>query len=303
MKLGLWTIGMPDWTNQEFARQAARHGYQGIDLRCKRRDGKAISRPVNIAVDSTPEFIAETKAAFAAANVEIASLLIYNGSPAVNDAEAWSTFESEIALHAKLATRLGTSRIRFCAEGPPDGVTWEDYMIEIWRAVGRVLDHFPGMDAVIENHVGRANTAQLAKTAEKVGDKRIGIELSPEHAYVMQENVLELIERYTPHIHQICWADRKVVQHELGRFDKRYYHVRYESCWNGDGIVPTEAVLNALAKNGFDDYVSLKWEKSNTYGAHLPPGEEALAHFPGFIRAFGHFERAAAAAPVARGRA
>jgi sugar phosphate isomerase/epimerase len=290
MKLGFWTIGMPDWTNQEFARQAARHGYQGVDLRCKRRDGRAVSRPVNVAVDSPAEYIAETKAAFAAAKVEIASLLVYNGSPAVNDAEAWATFENEIALHARLAEKLGTSRIRFAVEGPPDGVSWNDYLVEIWRAVGRVLEQFPGMGAVVENHVGRANAEQLLGIADKVGDPRIGIELSPEHAYVMQEDVLGLIERYTPHIHHICWADRKVVQHELGRFDKRYYHVRYEACWNGDGFVPTEAVLDALARNGFKDYVSLKWEKSSTFGFHLPPGEDALAHFPGFIRAWGHFE-------------
>jgi hypothetical protein len=87
-----------------------------------------------------------------------------------------------------------------------------------------------------------------------------------------------------------------VVQRGLGYHDGQYYHVRYQSCWNGDGIVPTEAILNALAKGGFDDYVSLKWEKSTTFGAHLPPGEEALAHFPGFISAYGHFERAKAVA-------
>lgn len=294
MKLGFWTIGMPDWTNQEVAEQAARHGYQGVDLRCKRRDGKALSRPINVAIDSSPEYIAETKAAFAAAKVEISSLLVYNGSPAANDAEAWSTFERELALHLELAQKLGTSGIRFAAEGPPDRVSWNDYMVEIWRAAGRVLDHFPGMGARVENHVGRASAEQLFKVAEKVGDARIGVELSPEHAYVMQEDVLGLIARYTPHIHHICWADRKVVQRGLGHHDGRYYYVRYESCWNGDGIVPTRAVLDALAKGGFDGYVSLKWEKSTTFGEHLPPGEEALAHFPGFISAFGHFERSRA---------
>src|SRR5690606_24878135 len=120
MKLGFWTIGLPDWSNREVAEQAARHGYQGVDLRCKRRDGRAISRPINVAVDSSDDHIAETRAAFAAAGVEISSLLIYNGSPAVNDAEAWSTFENETALHLRLAKKLGTPSIRWAAEGPPD---------------------------------------------------------------------------------------------------------------------------------------------------------------------------------------
>jgi hypothetical protein len=47
--------------------------------------------------------------------------------------------------------------------------------------------------------------------------------------------------------------------------------------------------MEGLARNGFDDYISLKWEKSTTCGAHLPDGEAALAFFPGYIKQFGTF--------------
>jgi sugar phosphate isomerase/epimerase len=289
VKLGFWTLGMPEWSNAEIAQRAAALGYQGVDLRCVRRDGRPTIRPTNIRIEASPEEIEQTKNAFAEAGVEISSLLCYNASPTAGDSAAYDAFEREMVLHLQLARKLGSSRIRFVTEGPPDRVSWENYLVEMYRAVSRALDTAPGMDAVVENHIGRASSRQLLEAAEKVGDTRIGLEFSPEHSLVMQEDVLDLVERYTPHIHQICWADRKVVQHDLGRFDGEYYYVRYQSCWIGEGIVPAREIMEGLAQHGFDDYISLKWEKSATYGAHLPDGEKALAFFPGYIKQFGTF--------------
>jgi sugar phosphate isomerase/epimerase len=189
-----------------------------------------------------------------------------------------------------LARKVGAPRIRFqITSGPPAGMSWDDYLVETWRAVGRALDMVPGINAVVENHPDRANAAQLLATAEKVADPRIGVELSPDHVLVMQEPLLELIERYAPQIHHICMADRKVVQDDLARFDGRYYYVRYESCWIGDGIVPIEKMLAILSRHGFDDYVSLKWEKSSRFGHHLPSSESALKHFAQYMRQFSEF--------------
>jgi sugar phosphate isomerase/epimerase len=129
----------------------------------------------------------------------------------------------------------------------------------------------------------------LLAMADRAADPRLGVEFSPEHALVMQENILDLIDRYTPHIHNVCYADRRVVQDDLARFDGHYYYVRYEPCWNGDGIVPTASMLDGLARGGFDDYITLKYERSATYGRHLPPAPLALEHFPGFIGQFPGF--------------
>jgi len=48
-------------------------------------------------------------------------------------------------------------------------------------------------------------------------------------------------------------------------------------------------MLSKLARLGFDDYVSLKWEKSSRFGHHLPSSESALAHFPEYMRQFDVF--------------
>jgi len=287
VKVGFWTLYDVDWTNEEIARRAAALGYTGVDLRVT-APGRQPGIGENLSLGSSAADIDRTRLAFDQAGVEISSLNCYNSSPATGDAAAFTAFENEIRLHAELARKVGTPRIRFqITAGPPPGAAWEDYLVDIWRSVGRVLDAVPGINAVVENHPDRANAGQLLATAERIGDQRIGIEFSPDHVMVMQENLFELIERYAPQIHQVCFADRKVVQENLARFDGRYYYVQYESCWIGDGIVPGREMLARLSRLGFDDYVSLKWEKSARFGHHLPSSESALEHFVQYMRQVG----------------
>ena len=282
MKLGFWTLYDVDWTNVEIAQRAAALEYDGVDLRVA-APGKTPGIGDNLSLSSTDQEVARIRDVFAQANVEISSLNCYNDSPSVSEA----AFEQQIVDHARLAQKVGTSRIRFqITAGPPTGVTWDNYLLGIWRSVGRALDQVTGINAVVENHPDRANGEQLLATAEKVGDARIGVELSPDHVLVMQEKLLEVVDRYAPWIHHICMADRKVVQEDLARFDGRYYYVRYESCWIGDGIVPTSQLLTLLSQRGFDDYVSLKWEKSARFGHHLPSSESALEHYARYMRQF-----------------
>jgi len=289
VKLGFWTLYDVEWTNAEIAQRASALGYAGVDLRVA-APGVKLGVGDNLSLESTDEQIASTRQAFARANVEISSLNCYNGSPSQGDAAAYAAFEKEIVAHAELAQKVGTPRIRFqITAGPPARVSWDDYLVDIWRAVGRALDAVPGVNAVVENHPGRAGAGQLLAAAAKMSDPRIGVELSPDHVVVMQEPLLDLIGRYAPHIHHICLADRKLVQEDLARFDGRYYYVRYESCWIGDGSVPTGHMLATLSRLGFDDYVSLKWEKSARFGHHLPSSESALVHFPQYMRQFDVF--------------
>jgi sugar phosphate isomerase/epimerase len=287
VKLGFWTLYDVDWTNDEIARKAAALGYDGVDLRVT-APGRNPGIGENLTLQSSPEDIERTRQAFAAVNVEISSLNCYNSSPTTTDAPALARFENEIRQHAELAQKLGTPRVRFQLTAVPvSGITWENYLDSIWQAVGRVLDAVPGINAVVENHPDRANAEQLLATAERMKDTRIGVEFSPDHVVVMQENLFDLIDRYAPHIHQICYADRKLVPEDLAKFDGRYYSIRYESCWIGDGAIPGREMLSRLARNGFADYVSLKWEKSARFGHHLPSSESALEHFPRYMQELG----------------
>jgi sugar phosphate isomerase/epimerase len=290
VKLGFWTLYDVDWTNEEIAHRAAALGYHGVDLRVT-SPGRETRTGENISLQSSTDEIERTRQAFAQAGVEISSLNCYNSSPTTIDATALGAFEQEILTHAQLAQKLATPRIRFqLTAQPAHGIAWETYLDAIWQTVGRVLDAVPGINAVVENHPDRANAEQLLATSERMKDTRIGVEFSPDHVIVMQENLLDLVERYAPFIHQICYADRKLVQEDLAKFDGRYYYIRYESCWIGDGNVPGGEMLSRLSRCGFNDYVSLKWEKSSRFGHHLASSESALEHYASYMRQFGVFD-------------
>jgi sugar phosphate isomerase/epimerase len=275
MKLGFWMLEVSGWTFEQVARQAVDLGYHGVDVRCR--------------ADSGSRQVAAIRRAFERAGVEISSLLCTNVSPVSGARRAWSEFRTDVARYCELAAGLGAARVRIVAERPDDG-RWDDYLSRVWAAAGDVLDSYPGMGAVLQNHAGRATAARLFAAAEKAGDPRIGIELSPDHALVMQEDVLRLIERYTPYIHQVCWADRRLVTDDLARFDGRYYHVRYESCRLGQGSVATGEILPRLAARGFAGYCSLKWEKSTEAGADVAAAQAALAGYPTYMRGLADFD-------------
>src|SRR5436189_6058416 len=69
MKLSFWTLGMPAWSNPEFADRASELGYGGVDLR--------VTNGGNLSMDSSEVEIDSVMEAYKAMGVEIASLLAY----------------------------------------------------------------------------------------------------------------------------------------------------------------------------------------------------------------------------------
>jgi sugar phosphate isomerase/epimerase len=289
MKLGFWEFEFHGDTNAELAEKAARLGYDGVDLRVARRDGRPSTLPSQLAVDSPDEDVAATRRAFETAGVEISSLLCYNTSPTTTDRAKWTAYEQELILHANLARRLGAKRIRPVVAAPENAETWNEYIDTAWRSIGRVLDQAPGVTAVLQNHNGRSGADQLFQAADRNRDERIGIEFSPDHVMVMQEDVFGLMRRNARHIRKVCLADRRVVQEGLARLEGGYYHVRFQSCPIGEGIVPFREIVFELVRQGFDGYVSLKGERSREAGTGPETIDATLAHFPGYMRQFNPF--------------
>ena len=290
VRLSFWTLNMPDAAPGSVARRAAELGYQGVDLRCTRPDehGRP-SRGGVLAVTSSDTEIEEVRVAFAAAGVAIASLLCYRprgagGSSHTERGADWGWVRDDIARHAELARRVGAGHVRLVVGNPAEGSEWEQYLERLWQVTATSLADTPGVGAVYENHPGSASAAQLLETAARMGDPRIGVEFSPDHTVVMQEDTLGLADRYAAQIHQVCFSDRRVVAENLASFDGRYYHVRYEACPNGEGVVPAAGLFARLAAGGFAGHVSMKWEIRPGTVAEAPTFDEALADFPSFVR-------------------
>lgn len=290
MKLGFWTVGMPAWTVDELADVAVREGFEGVELNSSRR----LPQPegYELALDPTDADVAALRAAFASRGIEVVTLLAAGHKIHENGRADWGRFEEDFARHARLADRIGARRVRVGISGldqPADPADWPETLDRAWAALGRALDPYPGLEAVIENHPQSADARQLFTAAERHGDRRIGLMYSPEHAMVMQEDFLGLIDDYAPWIFEVCLADRRVIPEGLADWDGRFYTVRYEACLIGEGNLPIPAVIRRLAAAGFDDYVSLKWEKSPRYNHHLPGGETVMEDYVRLLNAIPEF--------------
>lgn len=281
MKLSFWTLGMPPWPTTEVATRASSLGYDGVDLRCAPNG--------NLSVESSDEELQTIRQVFAESGVELPCLLGYNRGGHDGEKVDWDVVEGELIDLARVAGKLGSSQMRVQVTRPAESWSWnwDDYLDKLGAASLNAVKQTPGLTAVFENHVGSASALQLLQMVEAKGDDRLGVVFSPDHSIVMQEDSVDLAERYAPAIRQVCLADRRPVQDNLGDFDGRYYYVRYETCLMGEGLVPTSRILDTLARKGYDGYVALKWEKSDSFGHHLPSGETALSQYIEYMRGLG----------------
>lgn len=285
MKLSFWSLGMPQ-TMSELASLAAELGYDGVDLRCTRPVDGRPGDEGNLSIESTEEELAIGRKAFADNGVAIASLLCYYPGGHGARIEDWAWFRDDVRAHARVAELVGAPRVRPTVGSPAAGQSWEDHLDKLFETTLEGLEDTPGVAAIFENHPGTAKARQLLETAARVGNERLGVEFSPDHTLTMQEDTLGLIEEYAAQIAQVCYADRRVVQDDLARFDGRYYYTRFEACLSGEGDVPAGRIFSSLARAGFDGYISFKWERTARFGQELPPHDVALPHFVEYMRQF-----------------
>jgi sugar phosphate isomerase/epimerase len=293
MKLGFLQGGMPAWSNSELVKRASELGFDGVGIG-RRHLGE-------MGVKASNEELDEIKGTFAQAGVEIHNLGAHSRVtyPGIGSADFdWDEIEAELVPIARVASRLGCPSISVMVQRPVPGVRWDwqEYLDNLGRVSLNALKEAPGVKAVFQNHVTSASAQQLLEMVERAGDDRLGVAFSPDHCIVMQEDPVELADRHAAAIQHVTMADRKVVEEDLGKFDGRYYYVRYECCVVGEGVVPAKKLFDTLARRGFDGYVTLKYEKSdvgtgphlpNGYGWHLPPGEEVLPSFAELMRSLG----------------
>jgi sugar phosphate isomerase/epimerase len=296
MKVGFTTLGMPDWPAAAFATRASELGYDGVFLRCTPPGNGKPAPGDQVAVELTDDELAEIKRAYDQSGVDIPAVLCSNskrGRMAIDsDKIDWDEVEADLSAHVRVAEKLGCRYIRFqterADEKPQPGYQWDwdDYLDHMGRASLAAIKG-TNLTGIYQNHVSSATAGQLIQMVEKIGDGRLGVVLSPDHSIVMQEDPLQLAEDHWEAIAHVSMADRRVVKEGLGDFDGRYYYVRYETCVNGEGIVPAARIFSALERRGWDGYVYLKWEKSAKFGWQLPEGEVELVSFINLMRSLG----------------
>lgn len=267
MKLSFWTLGTPGWSNEAVVDAAVRFGYQGVDLRCATNG--------NVSLQSSDDEVDALRALFESNGIEIASLLAYN-ERGNEDGVNWPAVSADLAAHMRLCVRLGTPNLRVNVGSPPRNSNWEGYMEGFANAVWNALARVEGVTMNIQNHPGSLTAAQAIQLSRLVGRSRFGIGFSPDHCVDMGEDPVALASRAGTWVRQVHLADRE-------RADGEMVGGKLRACIPGEGIVPNRDVLETLRSQGFDGWVSFKWEKP-TY-PDLPDAEDALPKFVSYMSA------------------
>ena len=109
-----------------------------------------------------------------------------------------------------------------------------------------------------------------------VDSPRFGIGFSPDHCVDMGEDPVALASQVGSWVRHVHLADRE-------KRGGAMVEGKLRACLPGEGIVANREVLDTLRGQGYDGWVSFKWEKP-TY-PDLPDAEEALPKFVSFMSA------------------
>jgi len=239
MKLAFSTISCPDYTIDEVAAAAARHDFDGVELYAL--DGAVLS----------PELLVERRAELTSALGSLPVVCI-NSFATLHSADDVARAAAEAAIRSTMesAAALGCSKVKaFGGEIPhqPSPTVFDAIAASIERVAehGRSL----GVGLVVETHDGFSKGATLRELLDRVGRAGMDALWDVHHPYRMGESAEEtdrLIGDRVVHVHV-----KDAVRDGEG-WDYRPL---------GDGELPVREVIRALARRGYDGYLSIDWEK------------------------------------------
>lgn len=259
MRLAFTTLACPVWTFEQVADAAVRNGYAGLELRLL--DGEVI----------TPALSADQQARIrrvsADHGLELCCLdtSLKVADPAASLDEGYGYLE--------LAAALGTPLIRVFG-GAPAGEALETAAARAGERLvalaerGRSL----GIRVALETHDSFAAGRSVAAALASVADDYAGAlwdTLHPVRVGETAEETLDLIEARLLHMH----IKDGNVQPNIN-----------ECRLLGEGTVPVQAILRALAARGYDGWLAVEWEKK--WQPQIAEPEVALPQYAETLRAY-----------------
>ena len=228
---------------------AKKYGFQGIDFRV------GVPGKGEIPEDITAEEAEKVKEMVG--DLELPGLLCYNKHIHAGKEE----MVASLIRCIRIAKALDCPMIRVFS----GKIDTEEQLKLLAQALTEVVERDDStikMGLQVHKNNG-ISVAQGLAVCRLVASDRVGLILSPDQSYLAQEQWEALIPEVAKHTFQIYVADLD----EQGDF-----------CLIGEGIIDYAAILDKLSQNGFDGYITLKWEKC--WIPHLPEYTEA---FPGFM--------------------
>jgi sugar phosphate isomerase/epimerase len=274
MKVGVFTVGLPDLTPEEAAREIKDAGYDGVEWRVARvseavREEKPSFWGNNLCtLEPTEEEARRARRLSEEVGLEVPGLGTY---VAVGDLEA-----TENAM--RFAVDAGASQVRV-GVGTLDGSSYEESFSAAREFLGGVenLAGSHGVKALVEiHHATICPSASLTHRLVCAFDSDlVGVIFDPGN--MAQEGFedyrigAELLGPYLAHVHI-----------KNATFERPEGGGVWKPRWSPleDGVVDFDRVFEALEKVGYDGWLVIEDFSG------VRPSREALRHNLGFVRAF-----------------
>jgi sugar phosphate isomerase/epimerase len=242
MKFTLNTLGAPNWDLEETARNARAYGYAGVDLRLL--DGEVIT------LESVRANRERLRALFPKEELPVAvlatSVRLATADPAVrkktlDEAHEW----------IDLAAELGVPVIRYFAARNPPELDLERSI----QAVGEMLAQLSerataaGVKIGVETHDEFASSTTVARALALAPSPAVGAIWDMYHTARMGETPAQAMD---------ALGDRVLNVHLK---DGRRTADGWQLLLLGEGEIPVKDALRLLNERGYDDFISVEWEK------------------------------------------
>lgn len=251
MKTSFTTMGTQGLSVEEIVEVAKKYGFDGVDFR--------VHENGEIPLDVTKEQAKDIKEKLK--GIALPGLFCYNKT--LNDGE--KEMEGSVLRCLEIGEMLGCESIRLFT-GKLE--TNED-INSLCNVLENVLEKYKGKTKIYLQHhtMNSLNCSQAIEIFKRLDKEKCGFIFSPDEGYKMDEDYMPLIPEIAKFTKQIYVADITK--------DKKY-------CLIGEGIIPFNEIINTLKTNGFDGYVTLKWEKC--WCDYLPDYPEGFKSFVDYIK-------------------
>jgi glucosamine-6-phosphate deaminase len=271
MRLAFSTLGCPAWSLVRVLDEAARQGYDGVELRFLENSDALWERPelTGAGLRDTRERLAD--GGLAVPCVDTRSFF-HSPDPAVR-----RTAVEEAVQTAAIAAELGASGIRVFGDRVQPGADLASTRDWIVESLGTLRDRLrgSGVEVWLETHGDFAKASASRALVEEAGSDGIGLVWDPANSYAEfgeePEAGFAELGAFVRHVH-LKDAKRSA--------DGR---VPWQPVLTGNGDFPAARVLALLKHAGYGRFVSYEWEKR--WHPEIEAPEVALPQFLGWATA------------------
>jgi sugar phosphate isomerase/epimerase len=263
MKISFTTLACPDWPWEKIVEEAARLGYDGIEIRGIEGD---------LFLPKCGPFLPENRTA-TLRDLQRRGLQIccMDTSCVFHDATKFDFSLEEGKVTIDLAEEMGVPYIRIFGDAILDQSRREETIAQVARGAAELSRYAQGkgVTVLMETHGDFADSNAMLAVIQAVESDAFGVlwDINNPYKYEPGESMKETydkLNRYIKHTH---------IKDSLGRGHTQKMTLA------GEGDVPIGECISILRDNGYEGWLSFEWEKR-----WHPDIEEPEVALPQFIR-------------------